>query len=277
MQFKLYREYGALNSRPIFDAFEQGLTKLGHRSVSSGEDVSVIWSVLWAGRMLNNRKIYESALRSKKPVIIIEVGNFYRGKTWRISLNHVNSLGVFGNDSNLDPNRAKFLGVDLKPLQTKRRGEILLAGQHESSLQWQGLPPAKRWTESMIAKIKQYTNRRIIVRPHPRSPFSINLPGVVLERSQKIPNTYDDYNIFYNYHCVVNYNSGPGVQAAINGVPVWCDQSSLAGPMSINLENIDNPILPDREDWFLKLCHTEWTVEEIAQGIPLQRLMPFLS
>jgi hypothetical protein len=34
--------------------------------------------------------------------------------------------------------------------------------------------------------------------------------------------------------------------------------------------------LPDREDWFLKLCHTEWTVSEIAQGIPMQRLMPLI-
>jgi hypothetical protein len=73
---------------------------------------------------------------------------------------------------------------------------------------------------------------------------------------------------------VVNYNSGPAVQAAIQGVPIICDSSSLAGELSSNLENIETPILPDRTEWFLKLCHTEWTVDEISQGIPLQRLMP---
>ena len=64
------------------------------------------------------------------------------------------------------------------------------------------------------------------------------------------------------------------MQAAINGVPVLCDSSSLAGELSILWENLENPSLPDREEWFLKLCHTEWTVAEIHQGIPLARLLP---
>ena len=87
-----------------------------------------------------------------------------------------------------------------------------------------------------------------------------------------LPNTYDSFDFDYNYHCVINYNSGPTVQAAINGVPVICDQSGLAYPVSDRLENIENIQLPNREEWFLKLCHTEWTVDEISQGIPLSRI-----
>jgi hypothetical protein len=64
------------------------------------------------------------------------------------------------------------------------------------------------------------------------------------------------------------------VQAAIQGVPVLCDSSSLAASVSASWETLDNPRLPDRDEWFLKLCHTEWTVKEIAQGIPFQRLLP---
>jgi hypothetical protein len=100
------------------------------------------------------------------------------------------------------------------------------------------------------------------------------MPNVTVEHPQKIINTYDDFNISYNYHCVVNHNSGPAVQAAITGIPVLCDSSSLAGELSTNWENLENTSLPDREEWFLKLCHTEWTVPEIEQGIPLQRLLP---
>ena len=43
MRFKLYREYGALNSPPVFDALEQGLRHQGHTIVTENEDVSVIW------------------------------------------------------------------------------------------------------------------------------------------------------------------------------------------------------------------------------------------
>ena len=277
MRFRLYREHGALNSAPIFDAVEQGLQSLGHEIVKNDEDVSVIWSVLWSGRMKNNQKIYHSCRSLNKPVMIIEVGNLKRGETWRISLNHINNLGIFGNDQDLDPARAEKLKISLTPFQENRRGEILIACQHIESLQWEGMPTMKQWSENIISKIRQYTRRRIIVRPHPRSPFTFNMPNIVFERPQKIPNTYDDFNIFYNYHCVINHNSGPSIQAAIRGVPILCDSTSLAAPMSINWENLENPSLPDRKNWFLQLCHTEWTVDEIRQGIPLSRLISKIS
>jgi hypothetical protein len=274
MRFKLYREHGALNSVPVFNAFEQGVKSLGHEIVSSNEDVAVIWSVLWHGRMAANRDIYEKCIRENRPIVIIEVGNLKRNELWRVCLNHINGLGIFGNTEQLDADRLTKLGVELKPILADRRGEILIATQHESSLQWTGMPTMRAWTENTIAEIKKHTNRRIVVRPHPRSPFPVKIPNVLVDSPRRVPNTYDDFNIFYNYHCVVNYNSGPAVQAAIQGVPIICDSSSLAGELSSKLENIENPILPDRTKWFLKLTHTEWTVDEISQGIPLQRLMP---
>jgi hypothetical protein len=272
MRFKIYREYGALNSPPVFDAVEQGLRQQGHVIVNENEDVAVIWSVLWAGRMRANQQIYQNCINENKPVLIIEVGNLQRGHTWRLSLNNINNLGFFGNREELDHSRSKKLGVELKPYLTKRRGEILIACQHQESLQWQGMPDMKDWVADTIKKIQEHTHRRIIVRYHPRSSFPFKQSGVVVERPSRIPNTYDDFDIFYNYHCVINHNSGPAVQAAIYGVPVLCDQSSLAADVSINWSELDNPYVPDRTEWFVKLCHTEWTVEEIHQGIPIARL-----
>ena len=102
MRFKIYREHGALNSKPVFDAFSQGIRRHGHTEVAAEEDVAVIWSVLWRGRMKPNQQIYESAIANNKPVIIVEVGNLNRGTTWRVSLNNVNGNGFFGNDIELD-------------------------------------------------------------------------------------------------------------------------------------------------------------------------------
>jgi hypothetical protein len=274
MRFKLYREYGALNSVPVFTAFEQGVKSLGHEIVTDNEDVSVIWSVLWAGKMANNQKIYQHCLTNKKPILIIEVGNLNRGHSWRLGLNHINNLGNFANTDNLDPNRPTILGVSIKPLNYHRSPDILIAAQHELSLQWQGMPSMRQWCESIVKQVQHQTSRKIVVRPHPRSPFSLQMPNVKVERPQRITNTYDDFDISYKFHCVINYNSGPAVQAAISGIPVLCDSSSLASDLSIKWEDLENPTLPDREDWFLKLCHTEWTVKEICQGIPLARLLP---
>lgn len=272
MRFRLYREYGALNSVPVFDAFEQGLRSLGHEVVTDNEEVAVIWSVLWAGRMSRNQFIYKNCKKNNIPIVIIEVGNFKRGETWRISLDNINGLGTFGNKINLDPDRPKKMGISLLPYKENRRSEILIAAQHEQSLQWEGMPPMKNWCENIIKEIKAVTTRPIVVRPHPRCSFSLSIPGVTVERPQKLPNTYDSFDINYNYHLVINHNSGPAIQAAIQGVPVFCDSSSLAAPLSIKWENLENPALPDRNEWFLQLCHTEWTVDEIRQGIPLARL-----
>jgi len=70
MRFKLYRQYGALNSQSIFDAFALGAQSLGHSIVDDHEDVAVIWSVLWSGRMSRNREVYQQCRNIKKSVII---------------------------------------------------------------------------------------------------------------------------------------------------------------------------------------------------------------
>jgi hypothetical protein len=277
MKFKLYRNFGALNSVPVFNAFADGVRVCGHEIVENNEDVAVIWSVLWNGRMAGNQQIYNDCVKRNKPVVVIEVGNLKRGQTWRISEAHINGLGIFGNIENLDPSRPQQLGIGLHAEKTRRRDEILIATQHSRSLQWQGQPSMEQWIRETIVKIKRHSGRRIVVRPHPRSQIREKFADAVIELPKKLANTYDEYDINYDYHCVINYNAGPSVQAVINGTPTICDSSSLAFSVSEKWENLENPQLPDREEWFLKLCHTEWTVDEIAQGIPLKRLESYLE
>jgi len=275
MKFKIFREHGALNSPEVFDAFEKGLIAAGHQVVKDGEDVGVIWSVLWNGRMAPNQQIYERYRKYNIPVIIIEVGNLKRNKTWRICLNHINGLGVFGNDTDLDTDRPNKLGIKLKPLNTNRKQSILIATQHNKSLQWVGMPSMDIWLTRLIDGIRERTDMPIYIRPHPRSPMpgiEHEFKNVYRQTPQKINGTYDDFDIGYDYHVVINHNSGVPIHAAIAGTPVICDESSLAYPVSDNIENILNPTLPERDDWLIRLTHTEWTLGEISKGIPIKRL-----
>jgi len=277
MRFKIHKTNGALNSAPVFAALEQGIKNTGFSVVDSGQDVDVIWSVLWHGRMQANQLIYNQCRAKRKPVMIIEVGNLIRGTTWRISLDHIHGLGIFGNSENLDQARPKTLGVELKPVDDDRNNKILIACQHERSLQWEGQSSMAEWVKQKVAEIRKFTDKSVVVRPHPRSPVSLNIQGVTVEQPKKIPNSYDSFDINYKYHCVINHNSGPAVQAAISGIPVICDHTSLAFDVSDVIENIDRPTLPDRTQWFVKLCHTEWTVQEISTGVPIQRLVTTLK
>lgn len=277
MKFRLYTEYGALNSPPIFNALSQGLKKIGHEIVDSDGDIAVIWSVLWNGRMQPNKEIFYRYRKNNQPVLIIEVGNLKRNHTWRLSLNHVNSLGHFGNDKNIDFDRNKKLDIYLDSPLMNRREHILIACQHEKSLQWERNPPTSLWLLEKISEIRKFSDRKIIVRPHPRARFDISnitkLSNVEIQNPTKITGTYDDFNIDYNYHVLINHNSGPAIQSLIKGTPVICDVSSLAYPLSTQLKDIETCNVPDREDWFIRLCHTEWTVEEIKSGIPLIRIL----
>lgn len=273
MRVKIYTQFGALNSKPVFDALKQGLQRTGHTLVDSGEDLAIIWSVLWLGRMAGNQKIYNWCKKSNIPVMIVEVGNLLRGTSWRLSLNNINGLGEFSNKEDLDPMRIRKIGIFLKPENHERKDSILIACQHQKSLQWEGLPATQQWVQHTVAEIRKYTDKKIIVRPHPRNLFNLTIPGVYMQIPGKIKNSYDDFDIDYNHHCVINYNSGPAVQAAIQGTPVICHKSSLAYPISDEITNIDNPVLKDRSKWFLELCHTEWFLNEIASGEPLVRLL----
>lgn len=277
MRVKIYRQFGALNSKPVFDSLATGLKKLGHEIVEADEEMAVIWSVLWSGRMQNNSKVYASSKKRNIPVMIVEVGNLKRNITWRLSLDNINGEGKFANIGDLNLSRIKKLGVSLKEPKLNRGSNILIACQHQKSLQWQGLPSTDVWVKELVNTVRQYSDRKIVVRPHPRNMFNLSLPGVFLEYPKKINTTYDDFDINYDVHAVINHNSGPAVQAAIEGTPVVCDRSSLAYPVSDQLQNIERIQLLDREKWFLNLCHTEWTLPELESGEPIEKILTHLG
>ena len=141
MKFSLWTDYGALNSKPVFTAFANSLVAGGHNVVynDNSADVNVIWSVLFNGRMARNKAVWEQ----EKPTIVLEVGGIKRGTTWKVGLNGINRDAYFGPNNN-DDARVLSLGLTLKPWRTS--GEfILIAGQHDKSLQWQNMPRMSNW------------------------------------------------------------------------------------------------------------------------------------
>jgi len=275
MKISYFPNQAALNSPPIMTAFLDSCRAQGWEVVENSLDADavVIWSVLWAGRMRANQQVYEHYRKLNKPVFILEVGNLIRGTTWRVSVNNVNGTGIFGESS-----RPNLLDVQLRTRPNLLKVQpILIACQRGDSLQWQGLPSISIWANNTIARLREYTQRPIVVRPHPRFPVSGLATDIIVEHPRAILGSYDGWDLDYqNYHCVVNHNSGPSVQAVINDVPVICDASSLAADMSIDYNEIENPPHKDREKWFADLCQKEYLIEEIAAGVPLIKLQKVL-
>lgn len=276
MKFNLWRKYGALNSSPVFDAFHAGANALGHDVVVDSDDgIDVIWSVLWNGRMAGNQAIWGRNVQQSKPTIVLEVGGIQRGTTWKVGLNGINRDAYFGPVGN-DGSRASLLGLTLKPWCYD--GEyILVCGQHDKSLQWQGMPSMSQWVMDTITFIQAQSKRPIIFRPHPRCPLphiEHEFKNVKRQDPQHIKGSYDDFDMgFNNIWATVSWSSNPGIHSIIQGVPAFTGPSSLAFDVAEqNLRNIENPLYGDRTQWLNNYAHTEWTLEEISKGIPIKHL-----
>ena len=275
MKFSLWTDYGALNSRPVFDAFANSLVDNGHTVVYNNNtaDVDVIWSVLFHGRMARNKVVWQN----KKPTIVLEVGGIKRGTTWKVGLNGINRDAYFGDDGNTSDRRIS-LGLELTPWRTD--GEfILICGQHDKSLQWQDMPRMSEWLISTIEEIRKHTDRSIIYRPHPRCPLpniENQFKNVYRQEPKHVSGTYDDFDMqFDNIWATISHSGNPGIHSCIAGVPSFVSSHSLAYPVAndINLlHNIENPAKPDRSQWLNDYAYTEWTIKEISDGNPLKYL-----
>ena len=285
MKFRLWTEYGALNSKDIFRAFGDSIVRNGW-SISNSDnlgdpDVHVIWSDLFHGRMARNKDIWSYCVSNNRPIIVLEVGGIHRGKTWKVGINGINRDAKFGDRGN-DESRAKALGLELQPW--RRNGEyILICGQHDKSLQWQGMPRMSNWFLNTYDEIRKYTDRPIMFRPHPRcrlEHIERGLRYVERQEPRHIAGTYDDFDMgFSNVFATVSYSSNPGCHSIIQGVPAFVSPSSLAYDVGNDIDflhDIENPLMPDRTQWLNDYAWTEYTVNEIAAGLPLKRLTNLL-
>jgi hypothetical protein len=268
----------AQNSVPVMQAVLDSLRNNGHsiEQNSMNADAAVIWSILWSGRMSANQTVWAHYTQQQRPVIVVDVGALYRGETWKIALNTLTADGYYGHLDRLDPDRPRRLGISLA-INLSRNPRIVVAAQHARSLQVTGLTSMEAWITDQVQQLQQVTDRPIVIRPHPRSRLVANrlhlLPkNVIIEHPQKLLNTYDSYNLAFDCHAIVNYNSGPGIQAALAGTRPVVDRTSLAYPVGIDIKDIERPYTVDRDQWLTEICHTEYTLKEIEQGQWITRL-----
>ena len=154
---------------------------------------------------------------------------------------------------------------------------MCIRDRHNKSHQWRNQKSVQTWLFESIDLLRQYTNRKIIIRPHPRCPIpgiQYEFKNVVVQNPQHVQGTYDDFDFDpTNAYAVVNWSSNPATQAVMTGGPVFVVPDSLAYDVgNTNLATINNPRMPDRTQWLNDIAHTEWRIEEISQGIPIKRL-----
>ena len=280
MRVSVYPKFGPINSKKVFEAFTQSLETAGEEiqlNCNGNSDVTVIWSVLWQGKMKGYQSIWEECQKKNTPVVVLEVGGIKRNETFKVGINGVNREADFANQT-FDGERWKKLNIELKPWRSTG-DTIIICGQHHRSHQWRNNPTLNLWFEQQINEIRKHTDRPIVIRPHPRNPTGFDISkwkNVTKVLPQRDYNTVDDTDFketLKQAWAVVNYSSNPAMMSVFNGIPVFVSEQSLCYDVgNTSLSNINNPAMPDRSNWANKLAYTEWTTEEIKQGLPWQRI-----
>lgn len=277
MDIAWFPNHIAQNGQPVMAAMISALEARGHHMIknSLSADAAVIWSMLWAGRMRGNREIFEHYRTLNRPVLIIEVGCLSRGQYWKVGIN-----GTLPRTNLARPagsGRSQMLDVRLKPWRKVRGDHIVICLQRTESWQWPNTLGIEQWLTDIMIKLRANTDRPVVIRPHPRQRVPLLPKDWIVHTPKHQTGTYDDFDLersLAQAWAVINYNSHPGIQSVIQGVPAFVDTSSLAAPVAnLDLSRINDPVMPDRELWFDDLAWTEFSVAEIVQGMPLDGLV----
>lgn len=254
-------------------------------------DVAVVQGFVHPGSKnslhLNLRKsVFEKQQRDGKRSIIVDSNLFLyadRGNTrgyLRFSYD-----GIFPNTGEYcnavpDPQRwskiSQELGLSLKPAKRDGR-DILICCQRDGG--WSmGEHKLMPWLVKTITQIKQYSDRKIVIRFHPGDKNVLNhkrafaryrLPNVTVTHNENI------LQDFVTAHAVVNYNSSPAIAAAIEGVPTFVldpKHSQARDVAHHSLSELENIQEFDRELWAHRMAQMHWNLQELKDGTAWQHL-----
>lgn len=146
-------------------------------------------------------------------------------------------------------------------------GHILLCLQRDGGWSMKGTD-LNVWASDTIRQLKMLTNRPIRIRPHPRARNNIHslsrLPGVTVSE----PGVSLQQDLVGAWASVF-YNSSSSVASILAGVPVFAtDPDCVAWSVANHqLKHINDPKMPDREQWLYDLSACHWSDQQSRQGL----------
>lgn len=217
------------------------------------------------------------AILDKNRTIIIDSNLFQFADPARVnyylrySVNGIFPPTGFYFDNKIDETRwpkiQKTLNIQLRDYR-KTGNHILICLQRIGgwSLQATNL---QNWLNTTIDTIKQYSDRKIVVRKHPGDRMQSSI--VLKHKNVSFSTSSHIVNDFRNAWATVNYNSSPGIASIINGVPVFVtdptpQNSQIFPACDTDLSKIETPTLFDRTELLNRISQSHWNDDEVASG-----------
>jgi hypothetical protein len=253
-----------LSGNPVHDAvltaFYQGIpascrSQLRPVDEPTNCDLAVVFGIRKEGVPISypRGRVIRWQEEEGKPYIVLETGYVKRGDGpedyYAAGFNGLNGRADFRNKG-MPADRWEKLGLELKPWRLCE-GYYLVCGQ----VPWDAAVQHHNhvaWVQKMCRELSKVGE--VVFRPHPKA-------GDVYGAVPATVSTRPLLNDLLEAGLVVTFNSNVGVDATIEGVSATCDDE---GSMIWKYG--------DREQWAANLAYTQWTQQEMAEGLAWSHL-----
>jgi len=301
--------------KSAFPGLEKGLKRHGDQFlIKKWQDADdgdcYIQTNLIKPKILRNdlrRDAYLYIKDSGKPYLVNESPSFRRHLGWaRLGwYSYKWTEGVFGNENSPPDRWRKFeqeTGITFKDWNSPGKN-ILIMGQKENdssllSLYAKGYESFYNWVEDIIYEIRKYSDRPIVIRPHPRNrergiKLATQLQKKLKDKHITVSDRTDDlsdylstptkadglYQDLAEAYCVVTYNSLSSIESICEGIPTFAlDDGSMIWPVAhrdlSQIENLSYDI--DLTQWKYDIAYTQWTGTEHRKGESWAHLKPLM-
>lgn len=180
---------------------------------------------------------------------------------WRLSLDAHHPTDTTLHKRRYPADRFESLGLTIKPW--RRSGlQILFAGSSAKYHEFNCLVDPTKYARRIIKQLRQQTDRPIIYRPKPSWRDAVRIRGSFYSGPK---DTLE--SVLGNAHCVITHGSNICFEALLEGIPVITLGNGVSRRIgSSYIDDVNNPIMGKREQWFHNLAYHQWTIAEMRSG-----------
>jgi hypothetical protein len=238
-----------------------GSTILPHDKILEKNDASEVW---FFGILRGTNLVYEHCAENK-------IDFYYMDRPyWGVSRQDPYFLRIVKNghvknfiDNRPDDRFKASFPFEIKPYH--RNGNKVMVCPPTQSIGT--FFNCEDWLEKTTKKLKESTDREIIVREKPYNPEAYRGKDGVIhtgKNNTKVPKQKIDWN---DVHALVTFNSSITIKALAHGVPVFTDKNNCAYPLAeTDVGKIDTPRYEDPRPLFYSLAYGQFTGSEIKNG-----------
>jgi len=297
------------NEHEILQRFYEGIKSYSIANVLSVEcsidiedvytpcDVAIMFGS-WKTREKGHHVMRTSIAQTANCFICIETPLLNRSvheqhTQYRIGVNgFLNNSGIFTDTRKDYPaDRVEKLNISWPGWKNTSDGHILLMLQlpGDASLRGQNI---YEWAFHTIQEIRNYTDKKIIIRTHPLAPlrtgeefydffFKLHQENILNVSISNASNTHlsQDFNGAY---CSISYTSGSAIDSILHGIPtIAADPGNFTYEISSHyiseILNVKQETSEQVHHWLNRLAYHQWSVEEMYNGKAWEYLYPIVK